>query len=231
MTVDLYKSQIVPPGKTSTTQVAHTADAAPVSEKRSLGDPQRIDQTLNVAVKKQRRDDPGAPSGATLSSDAQKQSCSEHAADAAEKRKAASLSRGIGDVARAEATAEASKSRNTRHDDELFGAAQKQKLRQALEKSRRALAKASILPPPPRASSSQRASTPKINPRKLPMRLTFRSVKAFPAKLRTHWDRGGKTAAALSSRPNSSSAPITRLWRPAMRTARWAACRRMIWSS
>ena len=97
MTVEVYKSQIVP-GKTSTTQVAHTADAAPVSQKRSLGDTQRQDETLNVDAKKQRRTDGSPSSDATLSADAQKYSCSEDAAAEAEKRKAASLSRGIGAV-------------------------------------------------------------------------------------------------------------------------------------
>lgn len=67
----------------------------------------------------------------------------------------ASLSHGLGDVARAEAEAQASKSSNTRHNDKLFGTSRKQQLREALEKFRRALAKASIPSPPPRGSSSQ----------------------------------------------------------------------------
>ena len=85
-------------------------------EKRSLGDIQQENQTRNVDLKKQRRDNPGA----TLSSDVRKHSSSECAADAAEKRNAASLSRGIGDVARTEAKMQASKSSNTRHDNEFF---------------------------------------------------------------------------------------------------------------
>ena len=124
------------------------------TEKCSVGDIQREHQTPNVDLKRQRRGNPEA----TVSSDIQKHSSSEFAADAAEKRHAASLSRGIGDVARTEAKTQASKSSNTRHDDELFGASRKQQLRNALEKSRRALANASILSPLPRGSSSQLTS-------------------------------------------------------------------------
>ena len=61
-------------------------------------------------------------------------------------------------MARTEAKTQASKSSNTRHDDELFGASRKQQLRNTLEKSRRALVNASILSPPPRGSLSQLAS-------------------------------------------------------------------------
>lgn len=92
----------------------------------------RSEQTLNGNANKLRRDEDSPSPTESSNVDAETHRLKEAAAGAAEKRKAASLSRGIGDEVRAQELDEARQSSKAPPDDDLFGSSRKRQLREAL---------------------------------------------------------------------------------------------------
>ena len=107
--------------KLAGTQASRIDDVTVISCKRSYPDVEPVQQGVTVDAKRMRREDTVESSSGKSFSDVRTYGVNEDAAKAAERRRVATLSRGIGDLERVESMSRGSKSRHDSNDTDLFG--------------------------------------------------------------------------------------------------------------